>query len=193
MSPLSLRAQFDRQYKVDVLGKDAQGDPINVSYFVLNGRRQSGSSFFMDANLTSLLSAAYYKGVLLPANLSFTANGPSAFSVSLPVYDVRIRTVDLFGLPVNATASLVYDNASSLQTYSGPSGEIVVADVPLGGANATAGYLGITERAAASDGKEVTLFFVSLGNVIVMTVVIALAACMVVIRKRRPRPRGASG
>ncbi len=188
VSPIGLRAQFARQYLVGMLGKDAQGNPINVSYFVINGRQQSGSGFFLDANQTSLLSAAYYKGVLLPANLSFTANGPSAFNVSLPVYDVRIRTVDLFDLPVNATVSLAYDNASISQKYSGPSGEVLVADVPSGGANATASYLGITERASVSDGKEATLFFVSLGNLVGIIAIIVLAACLAVLMRRRIAP-----
>jgi hypothetical protein len=187
-SPLSLRAQFARQYLVSLSGENSQGNPINVSYFTLNGQQRQGSSFFLNANQTYLLGGAYYKGVLLPANMSVTASAPSTFNVSLPVYDVILRTVDLFGLPVNTTVSLVYDNTSSSRENSGASGEIRVRNVPYGSANATASYLGMTEHALASGGKEATLVFVSTANLIVIAIIVVAAGCLLLMRKKRPAP-----
>ena len=183
-SPLSLRAQFNRQYLIGLSGENNQGNQINVSYFVLNGK-QASSSIFLDANRTYVLDGVYYKGVFLPVNLTVPASAPSTFNFSLPVYDVMVRTVDLFGLPVNSSVSLVFDNLSHSQTSSGASGAVRVMNVPYGRSNVTAHFLGMTERASTYGGKETSLVFVSATNVISIAVLLFVIALLVVLRRKR--------
>ena len=187
-SPLSLRAQFTRQYLVGLSGENAQGNPIDVSAFVLNGR-QSNNSVFLDANRTYVLGGAYYKGILLPLNLSITVRSPSVYNVSLPVYDVGIRTVDLFGLPVNASVSVTYENLSRAQAYSGASGEVRTANVPYGSSNVSASYFGMTERVRTSGGKETVLVFVSAADAAAIAVLLFAIAGIAILRRKRSARR----
>lgn len=190
LSPLDLSAQFSRQYLAELSGKNAQGNPIGVSVFVLDGR-QSNSSVFLDANQTYALGGAYYNGILMPLNLSIRAGSPSTYNVSLPVYDADIRTVDLFGMPVNASVSLVYENLSSAQAYSGKSGEVRIANVPYGASNVTASYFGLTERAQTAGGKEAVLVFVSAVDAVVIAVLLIVITAFAISRRRRSAPRAA--
>jgi hypothetical protein len=188
-SPTSLSARFGRQYLLDISAKDSQGNPISVSYFVINGNQSSGSAYLSENSAYSL-TGAYYKGVLLPENLTLQVSHPSTVNVSLPVYDVKVRTTDLFGLPVNASVTLVYKNATSSQAYSGSAGTLQVADVPYGASNVAASYSGVTVRASTLDGNEASMVFVSMTDVVVVAVLLAVAAVAALRFKRRPPRRG---
>jgi hypothetical protein len=186
-SPVSLRAQFSTQYLIGLSGKDSQGRSISVSNFTINGVQRAGGSAFLNANQTYVLNGVYYKGVFLPVNLSVPTTAPSAFSFSLPVYDVKLNTVDLFGLPVNASVSMVFGNGSASKAYSGASGALLVPDVPYGSANVTASLFGITERTSTSGGKGASLVFVSMTNLVGFAA-IALAICILAAARMRRRP-----
>lgn len=185
-SPLSLRAIFNTQYRVGLAALDAYGNRLGPSYFIVDSKQANSTAFFA-ANKTHSVGGAYYKGILLPSNATFFAGAPSNVSVPLPVYNVTIRTVDLFGLPVNATASLVYANQSSGKFFSGSKGTVQIGDVPYGIANGTVSFMGMSSRVWAANGKSVTMVFVSMTNVVAILVALAALAYMMVRRIRRKR------
>jgi hypothetical protein len=188
-APLNISAIFGTQYRFGLAGTDAYGNGLGVSYFIVDGK-QANWTVFLNANQTHLVSGAYYKGVLLPANVSLSANAPSNVSVSLPVYNVTIRTVDLFFLPVNATVSLTYRNLSSGRVFSGASGAVLVEDVPYGAANGTARYMGLASQVSVGYGKGATVIFVAPSNIAVIAIAAAVLAYIAVRQIRKKRAGG---
>ena len=186
--PLSLHAIFDTQYRIGLAGTDAYGNQIPVSYFIVDGKLENGT-FFLNANQTHSVEGAYYKGVLLPVNVSISAAAPSNVSVALPIYNISIRTVDLFLIPVNATVSLTYGNLSSSRTFSGASGTVQLADAPYGAANGTASYFGMSSPVTVGYGKAVTVFFISPTNIAAF----AIAAVVIVYVAFRRMPKKKTG
>ncbi|VVB77230.1 Uncharacterised protein [uncultured archaeon] len=183
-APLRLNASFERQYAIDFVAVDAYGRKIAVPAFTLGGI-QVNSSSFLAANRTYAVNGAYYKGVFLPSNASITASSTSSFTISLPVYNVSVRTVDLFDLPVNVSVLLTYKNDSSASAFSGGGGLLQVSDVPLGYSNVSASYLGITGKTSTVAGAPATLVFVSLTNIAAMAFAAVAAAALLTFRAIR--------
>ncbi|MDE1874066.1 MAG: hypothetical protein KGI04_03020 [Candidatus Micrarchaeota archaeon] len=160
-------------YGSTLLGTNAYGQSINVSRYLINGQ-QFNSTPLLDTSVSSSITGAYYKGVWLNAGTVVTQNSPAAIEVPLPVYNVTIKTTDLFGFPINASVSLLFKNGTTESAYSGSGGLLVIPNVPYGYANATVEYLGMQESEAENGGKPASTIFISLLNIVEFVIIAAI-------------------
>ena len=138
-SPISMSAVFMNQSRLGISGFDKYGNRVQVTSFYIDNKPVGNSSFLFDGRGYEL-STAYYKGAALYVNQSVDISSPSNLSVYLPIYDVEIRTADIFGIPVNASLSIRFLNGSTANVYSGASGITSFRDVPYGFAAVSARY-----------------------------------------------------
>lgn len=174
--PANITAEW--QYRVTLSGADAYGKAIGIDSVVIDNGTMNVTPF-LNANSVSEVTGAYYKGVLLPVTQSIAQNSTPDVSLTLPVYNVFVRTYDMFGIPINATATMFFKNGSSETTYSGQSGTISVADVPYGYASLGMDYFGQRQLLIAQDGDVVTAIFIS--PVDMLAIAIAIAAVVVAL------------
>lgn len=183
--PISLVALFNRQYKIDLIGNDTYGNAINITLFYVSSTQLNSTPFLSPGSYA--ITGAYYKGVRLSANSSINITSPSTYYIPLPVYNVEIHTIDLFGIPVNASVGLSFSNKTSIQVYSGANGIVKVDDVPYGYSAGSATF-GIKEHVETSNGKVVVAVFLSTMNAIIISVaaaVLAVVAYMAHLLKRK--------
>ncbi len=181
--PLALNAEYSKQYLVDISTFNSYDMGINITGF--------NSSFgpinttpYIDAGSTLQLYSAYYKGAYMPVNYSYSITAPMSINMTLPVYDVIIRTASLLDTPVNATVSLTFYNGTNLNFSTGVDGSLTLSNVPLGYAYGYAKYLGFMSPVYVSGGKATTLFFMTrLFAAVVAAVIIAIVVLVVRLRK----------
>ena len=183
-APINLKASFISQYRVLLVGKNGYGNNISVNSFTINGNT-TGNDTFLNENGSYTISGAYYKGVALHSGIHITPTSPTTVYVPLQVYAVTVKTVDIFGIPINASTVLTYDNGSSYSAYSGVQGAIFVQNVPYGYANVTAEYLGMKSRAETANGKMAFLFFASTTDITVIAIAVISGVAVAVAYKRR--------
>ncbi len=159
-SPLALSAIFKRQHLVEFEAKDSAYTPINVSYFIINGKQTGGNLMLFDG-VPYNVTGAYYKGVLLPARLTANVLSSGQIPVSLPVYNVQVSAQGVFKSPINASVYLTFKNGTTSHVYLGPSGGVVVRDVPLGYITGYAKYSIMQERFSADSGGNVNMLFIT--------------------------------
>ncbi len=167
--PVNITALW--QYRSELLGVNSGKKRINVTEFMVNGK-QVNDTPFLNASATSAISGAYYKGVWLTANTDVSQNSPELVLVPLPVYNVTIKTTDVFGFPVNASVTLVFTNGTGMSTHSGPGGVLTIPNVPFGYADTTASYFITKSNALASGGITANLVMVSQLNVVEFIVLV---------------------
>jgi hypothetical protein len=90
--PLSLNAEYSKQYLVHINTFNGTGQRIYVNIFnsslgVIN------STPYLDSGATLYIYTAYYKRAYMPFNYSSSINGPKTINVTLPVYDVIIHII----------------------------------------------------------------------------------------------------
>lgn len=183
--PMNITAVW--RYRVNLLGKNAQGQAVAVPTFWINGQQYNATPF-LDVNKTSTISGAYYKGVLLSASGIVTQNSPQTISIPLPIYNVSIKTLGLFGSSVNASVAITYKNGTHVTAYAGPSGVVNVPNVPYGYANVTVTYLNTKESFVANAGVPVTATFISLLNIVEVAIVVLIFAY--IVNKRIKEQKG---
>lgn len=158
--PISLRAIFRKQFLYNIYATDSGGGVISGALLYLNGKAINQSPYLFYGSRYNI-TGAYYKGVSFPLNQEFTENGSGSVAVRLPVYAVEVRTVDIFGLPVNASISAVFDNGTAEKLSSGPEGVLGMMDVPYGMASGSGSFFLMNEGFSARDGVPVELIFLS--------------------------------
>ncbi|MEM3781716.1 MAG: hypothetical protein QXT43_02015, partial [Candidatus Micrarchaeaceae archaeon] len=181
--PISIRALFADEYKVSIIGRNQEGNPIAVAYYLYNNTKINSTSYIESGNYK--ISGAFYKGTEMNLNYSFSVSGPETLNITLPVYGVNISTRDIFGFPVNATLLIRFENGTSIQSYSGPLGTLHIENVPYGFASGSAYYL-FKENFSTEDGRQVSLVFVSPSSLLVVIVLVLVFILLLVwIRKER--------
>jgi hypothetical protein len=190
--PVSVTA--DWQYRQVLAGTDAYGRGIEIGAAVINGSIVN-STPFLGAGVVSELTGVYYKGLLLSVSQNITQNSTPTVSIGLPVYDVYLKTTDIFGLPVNATAMMQFEGGGSEVAYGGASGTINVTDVPYGYANVTFSYFGQSQHVIASSGKQAGAAFVSPLDILLIALVLSAAITLIswVLRHERDQDPEESG
>jgi hypothetical protein len=141
-SPLLLSAMYSRQYLVNLEGEDAYGKGLNISQFVVNGNN-TGAGIFAYPDKVYTVDNAYYKGVWLKSNDTIS-NVTRSYTnkVALPVYNITIGAYDYLDVPLNTTLNITFWNRTTLNTHLGPTGRIVIKDVPYGYAYGYESFLG---------------------------------------------------
>ncbi len=184
-APINITA--DWQYGVQLSGRDAYGNSIPISYVIIDGSTVNATTF-LNANSVSRLTGVYYRGQLLAATQNITQNSTPQISLPLPVYNIDIKATGILSMvPVNALATISFENGSSETAYTGASGTITIPDVAYGYANVTLSYLGQTMQRSASGGSGVAFVFVSLPDLAVVALVFAIAIVVVLLLARRIR------
>lgn len=158
--PVNLSAVFRKQSMERIMGTDNSGAPINVTAFY-SGNESLGNSTFLFNGEKYAISAAYYKGTMMYVNRTLNVSSPGTAYVSLPVYDLNIRTSDVFGIPVNASVRLVFLNGTTMVLHSGSQGAITLQNVPYGAATISADYAGETMDTSIRQSSGVRISFVS--------------------------------
>lgn len=188
-SPLALSAIFKRQHLVEFEAKDSAYAPINVSYFIINGKQTGGSIMLFDG-MPYNVTGAYYKGVLLPVSLTANVTSGGQIQISLPVYNVQVSARSVFKSPLNASVYLTFKNGTTSHIYLGPSGSVVLQDVPLGYVTGYVEYSIIQEKFGANNGSNVNMLFVTpsvaLPIIILVLVMIAYEILHRRISRRKP-------
>ncbi len=176
---VDLEAEFMLQRHVNLMGENAYGNPINVSYFYINGYRYPGGYAYLYVNNSNLISGAMYKGAYLSYNKSVgIAYNTASIAIKLPVFNAAISTQSFFGTPVDADLSLSFYNGTTYNTTSGSSGTFTVDNVPYGEVYGSARFFGTTQSINISGGEDVYLDFFtpSLIAVIILGIILIIAA-----------------
>ena len=145
------------------------------------------SSLFLFNNYTYGLPKVYYKGTYLQINKNISIKGPSNLTFSLPIYDVQIKTTDVFGIPVNVPMSITFLNGTTEESYSGAQGSVSIEDVPYGSASISARYGGATINAQASQGTLARVTVVSDLDIAVFAMIIIIGLVMYFFASHRIR------
>ncbi|MGC8676393.1 MAG: hypothetical protein ACP5T3_02665 [Candidatus Micrarchaeia archaeon] len=173
--PVTLKALFAYEYKVDIHGKNYNGSAISPEYYIVNGMRVNSSTYMEPGSYS--ITGAVYKGTLLNFSYALSVLGPESINVTLPVYTIDLSSHDIFGLPVNATLYITFANGTTTTTSTGATGSLMLYNIPYGYAKGTAEYL-FTESFATAGGKPVELVFISPSSLLV--VIVLLLICVLV-------------
>ena len=159
-APVELNAIFRGQSLATLVGIDSSGNPIGAGTFYIGNGTVANKTFLFDGYGYNV-SGAYYKGVRLRVNQSISLSSPGAVDIMLPVYNIEIRTADVFGIPVNASVRLSFLNGTTKTVYSGPEGIIIVPNVPYGEATISATSIGQVVNTNTKDSSIARVTFVS--------------------------------
>jgi len=191
-SPIDLHAVFVNQSAVHLEGFDGQGDPVMVNTFYLQQQPIGNSTFIFDGQGYTI-GGAYYKNTKLDVNQSINVNAPANITVYLPIYDVQIKTADVFGIPVNVPVTMTFANGSVQYADSGTYGLVNLYDVPYGFADISAKYGGEVLSAQADNGGIVRITVVSTFDLTVLGIVAIIGFVMYFIASRHlSRPAATS-
>ena len=182
--PESLAAQYRKQYLHNFLGVDAYGNRIDAGKFYV-GSHEINATGWLFAGQTYNITKAYYAGVWLPANSSVTIGTESSTDVALPVYDVEVYTRDIFGNPVNATASVQFYNNTVEEVSGGSDGLIKISDVPYGQVSGSIKNFLIPYRFSAGYGQPVYINMITDTDVFLFPSVAVIAVLIYMIFSRK--------
>ncbi len=183
--PFSLHANYVKQYRISLLGKNINNQTFLVPYFLLaSGERLNDTPFLGIGNYS--VESAYYEGVNMPINYSLHITGPGTYYVILPIFNVNIKTVDLFGLPVNASIQLKFANGTALHSYSGQSGTLSLSNLPLGYAYGSASFFGLNQTLTTISGETTYIIFISpLNDIAFSAITLSVIAAALELRHKR--------
>lgn len=189
--PYTLSTSFREQYFYLLSTTDAYGNRLNVTSFYINGEIANNTQWLFQGN-TYNITQAYFKGVWLPVNKQITASPGASFSATLPIYNVQIYAQDLFGNPVNASASLKFDNGTTIFTNTDGSGEILLDDVPYGDAVGNLRYSFMTAGVETSRGNAAHIVFLNLLDIVAFAMAIVAAVIVYIFSSKKLKHSGNS-
>lgn len=186
--PASIYANFRGQSLVSLAGLDSSGSTVEPQEFYINGQPVGNSTFLFNGDSYEV-TGAMYKGTMLSLNQSVSVGSPQQLAVPLPVYDMQIKTSDIFGIPVNASVRMSFLNGTSETLYSGPQGIIELEDVPYGAASISAVSAGETVSADTKGQDSVRVSFLSVFDMAALAA-IAVAGILsyIAIGRRLSKP-----
>ncbi len=187
-SPERVRALFREQYVTHLLPVDSSGMPLSGAVLYIDGA-PSQQSLFLFENKTYTFTGSYYKGTFMPMNVPVSVSQAGSMYVRLPVYNVTVLTTDIFGIPVNASGTLAFENRTEMKISSGSSGSIRLQDVPLGVAKGSLGYFLLSMPVNTYGGAAATAIFISPFDLLVFAVVIAASVLIHELANRHHRKR----
>ncbi len=183
-TPIFMRAIFKNQSLVRLDGVDQYGSPVHIETFHVNNA-SVGNSTFMFNDYTYDVNTAYYKGTTLSVNRSVSVNNPANITIQLPIYNVQIRTLDIFGIPVNALLTTTFLNGTVQLGYSGPSGTVNFYDVPYGSTVVSATIGGETLPAQTKLGSSARITVLSAFDIEVFAAAVITGFLMYIYAARR--------
>ena len=184
LNPLSIMPIYKNQFLTYFEGANQNGIPIFINNITINGNKTK-NTLFLYSGLNYTINNVYYDGTTIPLNKNINITSNSTVLLTLPLYNLSIKTTDLFAAPVNALVILTFYNGTTISEYTGNLGSIKLQNVPFGMATGTASYGSITTSINALDGNQNTLLFVSLFNIEVFILIIVISGIIFVIASRR--------
>jgi hypothetical protein len=185
-APANVFAVFKNQSLVHLFVSDVYGEPVKVTSFYM-GNTSTNRSIFLFNDQIYNITKVYYKGTELQINQAVNVSGPSNFTFTLPIYNVQIRTADVFGIPVNVPMSISFSNGTTTEDYSGALGLMFIPDVPYGSASVQVKYGGETLTAQASEGSVARITVVSVPDLAIFAVVVIMGFMMYFYASHRLR------
>jgi hypothetical protein len=93
---------------------------------------------------------------------------------------VIISASSVFGLPVNASINVTFENGTRIVRYLGNSGMLALSDVPLGYVQGSAEYFGTTSGINIQSGESAALTFITLDLIAIVVAVIAVISFILI-------------
>ncbi len=155
-----LSTVFRNQYMSNVSVKNANGDSVNFSYVVINGFETFGNQEWLFGGVNRATGIGF-DGYNLKINETFNVSGPSAVSISAPLYSVTIYTDNLFGIPLNASVYITFMNGTAQHLYTGSGGTISLKNVADGYVKGTVEFDGNAESFSRVGGGGIRVRFMS--------------------------------
>jgi hypothetical protein len=184
--PIRIKADFQKQYLISIRAVGNDSSSINASGYEI-GNVFVTNDVFLNSSSTYTVEKAEYRGVFITVNRTFEVIAPSIIQVMLPVYNVRIRTFDIFGLPVNSLVYITMLNGTSEQIYTGSNGSAEIQNVPYGYLNGSAEYLFITQNLPKNSTGKITLYFIQMLDIaaIIFAAVVASVIYIKIFKRAR--------
>ncbi|MEM0149399.1 MAG: hypothetical protein QXW10_00685 [Candidatus Micrarchaeaceae archaeon] len=174
--PVLISAIYAPMYLATLKPVDAYNSSINGVAYGINGKNYSTDSVYLFAGLDYNIQYVIYKGVEIGINKHISINSPQTVAVKVPAYNVEIRTVSLFGTPVNASFSLTFKNGTQINGYTGSNGMLTLSDVPEGYSKGYASFMGIRYSIATSTGTGNYLTILTPSALVMIAVGISIIA-----------------
>ena len=192
------------QYFVKFSFSDATGSttiiPATLAIRIGNASAQTvpGFKLWMDSGTSFVIASVLWEGVdVKPANLSpYRVVLGLAPSINARVYNAQLRVTDYLGQAVpGAQTTILLANGTAVTRSSGPDGQVVLPEIPLGTFTATVQNLG-TSTEVVGDASlhpvtnvKVALSYPTLALAAAVLAAIVVAALM--LRRRRFASAGA--
>ncbi|MGC8586008.1 MAG: hypothetical protein ACP5K5_00465 [Candidatus Micrarchaeia archaeon] len=172
--PVFITAIYAPRYLINFSYVDAYNRSIYAKIGIDNANYTTNAYLF---NGTYNIQYAVYKNTTMGINQHFAVSGAGTVIVKLPVYNIEIKTLSLFGIPTNASFYVTFKNGTSVEGNTGSNGTATFSDVPYGYAMGYVTKLGIKQHFATSNGTpaEIRMLTPSLFAAIIIGIAIIIA------------------
>lgn len=184
-SPIQLNAIYKEQYGVHLQAINVYGALVPAGNFSIDNK-SVGNETYLFGNDTYVADSAFYKGQKLDIYSLVRTESPSNISIQLPLYPIVIHTQDVFGGPVNATATLEFSNGTVRGYNAGSNGTIVIDNVPYGQLEGPVSYFGLTDIITTTSGNtDIRVTFISIFDLEIFAVALIVSSVLFFLGRRR--------
>ncbi|MEM3791605.1 MAG: hypothetical protein QXL16_02660 [Candidatus Micrarchaeaceae archaeon] len=180
-APIHMNAIFKKEYFVNINAVTAEGNKAYVNYYVVDNSMFEGSGFLFEGNAT--IQLANYKGYNITLNQKADLEGPENITVTLPLFNVNIKTTDIFGIPAKTTLVINFPNGTQERIES--KGDVELYSVPFGKVYGEAYYLGVPFSFFSEGGGNVYIRVISAEDIILVISIIVFLFIYYAIHSRR--------
>lgn len=175
--PISIVAKFKPEYLQHITIKNMNGTVINFSYVMINNRKFYNKHIYLFEGKNNF-SYVNIKGYNLSVNKTFDVSSSKNLIFTVQLYDVVIKTDDLFGIPINVSVNINFINGTSKQLFSGADGKISLHNVAYGFVNGVASFNNKTKYFNSKSSRNITVNFIS-NNVLIYAFIFALVIAVI--------------
>lgn len=189
LSPVLLSAVFKPEYLVNLVGQDVNGSRVKMNQFDIDNITINNNSIYFFSGIQYTVTAAYYGDTKMPIGFQVNVTSPQTIAVPVPLYNVNLKTLDVFGRPVDAVALLKFDNGTETSISTGDAGSYIINDVPYGMLQGTVQYAGIKERVSTLEKSSVLVVFIAIIDFVVLGAGVLLAIITYLYSRRELNKR----
>ncbi len=170
--PVDIVARFGHEYLQHIEIRNMGGKAINFSYILINNKKYYKNNIYLFVGKNSFKYVNVY-GYNLSINKTVDVPSSKDLSFSVQLYDVNIKTTNLFEIPINVSLDVNFINGTSKQLVSGSNGLVSLHNVIEGYVRGMAVFDNKTKYFNSESSKDITIKFVS-SNVMMYAFVFAL-------------------
>ncbi len=136
----NITAEFRPATYVTLKFLNENGKTVNASDItaLIDNRSYTDAKYLFLGNNT--LEGVDFLGYWIPENISFNVSSSGEVNITLPLYQVSVKTSNFYGYPVNSTVELNFVNETSFRSYTGKNGTLAINNVIYGEAKGIAIY-----------------------------------------------------